>query len=127
MAKFFRVPTDSSCFLKTSVKSKKKGLYVLKCPVLSENVGEEQKRSSRSQTSCSPLKMSVKMQNKRKGLHVLFSPENVSEEQKKRSSRPQMSCSPLKMSVKREKRFTRPRMFCFPLKMSVKSKKNIFT
>ena len=33
VAKLFRVPTDSWCFpLKISVKSKKKGLHVRRCP-----------------------------------------------------------------------------------------------
>ena len=65
MAKFFCVPTDSSCFsLKISVKSKrkvftsadvlwfpenigeeqKKGLQVCRCPVFPENIDEEQKK-----------------------------------------------------------------------------------
>ena len=66
VAKFLRVPTDSSCFpLKIPAKSKKKGLHVLRCLVLSENVSKEQKRKVFT------------------SLDVLFSPENVGEEKKR--------------------------------------------
>ena len=76
MAKFFRVPSNSSCFpLKISVKSKKKVFTSSDVLFYPANVGEEQKKVFTSSD-------------------VLFSPANVGEEQKKIFTRSDVLFSP---------------------------------